>query len=174
MHLYYRLLSFVSDNLLTADSPLLHNGKKYTKTETLSPTTERMIVLRWMKLIDSRLPSMKLRYFSHELKLRTLKDLQPQISDAIPDLLAQLNNEESVNIGYVNNRKPKRSKFQPRSNKKSKRPKCMLCVEAGNSQTRHSILDCPQLSRTEKDEILAQAINLESGDSSSSSDDDKE
>ena len=78
MRLYYRLLSHTHDNLLTSESNLQYNDQKYGKYEMMSPTLERYIDLRWMELLDPRLPNLVMRYFSHDLRRRTLKDLQPQ------------------------------------------------------------------------------------------------
>jgi hypothetical protein len=50
--LYRRVLAHLQDNLLTTESNLIHNGTKPTKNEVMSPTVERLAVVKWMELID--------------------------------------------------------------------------------------------------------------------------
>ena len=59
----------------------------------MSPTTERMIVLRW--LMDPRLPQLVVRTFANDLLTRTLKDIQPQISNNIESFLEEINRNEA-------------------------------------------------------------------------------
>ncbi len=56
--LYQRLIAHLQDNTLTKDSPLMYNGDKVSTAETISPTVERLAVLRWMELIHPGLPAL--------------------------------------------------------------------------------------------------------------------
>lgn len=189
MRLYYRLLSHINDSLLTKDSTLKYNDVEYGKNEVMSPTLERLVVLRWLELLEPGLPAMVQRYFSHELRTRTLKDLQPQICDALDDLLAQLNSnsvdsEASPSVNYISQRnstkqKHKKTLYKNRSSgnqfyaKSKPKAKCMLCKKM-NLQYYHPITDCPQLSVSEKGK-MAEAFSIQvqiNDDSSSESDHD--
>ena len=72
-HLLLRLRQFIRDNLLTKNSNLKHDDRIATEDETLSPTTERLIVLRWLELLHPSLPNHIANVFSHELQNHTLK-----------------------------------------------------------------------------------------------------
>jgi hypothetical protein len=93
-HLYRRILSHLTDNLLKADGGLKHNNQTPTADESLSPTVERLAVHRWLELIDPRLPMLVARTFATDLLTKTLKDIQPLIANAMDSLLEQLNNED--------------------------------------------------------------------------------
>jgi hypothetical protein len=93
--LYRRIVSHVKDNLLKKDSPLKHNKETPEADEFISPTTERLLVIRWLEAIDQRLPSLVKRVFATELLSNTLKDIQPQIANAMDSLLEQLAAEDT-------------------------------------------------------------------------------
>lgn len=89
-HLYRKLMHHIHDNTLRKDGQLTYNGKNVQKNEEITPTVERLVILRWLELMDTRLPSLVARTFSHELQTRTLKDIQPQISSSIDSFLGEL------------------------------------------------------------------------------------
>ena len=92
--LYQRVLAHLQDNLLTKDSKMQHNGKPYDKTEDMSPTVERLAVLRWMELIHPKIPVLVMRTFATDLQKYTLKDLQPRIADAIDGFMEEIRLED--------------------------------------------------------------------------------
>jgi hypothetical protein len=92
--LYQRILAHLQDNLLQKDSKLKHNGVTPNRSEDMSPTVERLAVLRWMELIHPKIPAMVQRTFSYDLQRSTLKDLQPQIADALDSFLEEIREEE--------------------------------------------------------------------------------
>lgn len=92
--LYQRLLAHMQDNLLCSGSRLKHNGSVPVNNEEMSPTVERLVVLRWMELIHPSLPSLVQRTFAHDLQTMTLKDLQPQIVDALDGFLEELRQDD--------------------------------------------------------------------------------
>ena len=53
-----------------------------------------MAVLRWMELLHPSLPALVQRTFAYDLQRRTLKDLQPQIADALDEFLEELRHDE--------------------------------------------------------------------------------
>jgi len=92
--LYQRVLAHLQDNLLCRGSRLCHDGEPPAKNEEMSPTVERLAVLRWMELIHPSLPSLVQRTFAHDLQRKTLKDLQPQIVDALDGFLEELRQDD--------------------------------------------------------------------------------
>jgi hypothetical protein len=92
--LYQRILAHLQDNLLQKDSKLKHNGKIATKNEDMSPTIERIAVLRWLELLHPKIPALVQRTFAYDLQRSTLKDLQPQIADALDGLMDEIHAEE--------------------------------------------------------------------------------
>ena len=68
--LFQRLMSFTEDNLLVANGPVTHHGAHVTSDEELTPTLENMVVLTWLKLLQSDLPALvKQRYGTELIKI---------------------------------------------------------------------------------------------------------
>ena len=95
LHLYLRMRQFIRDNLLLSSGHIYHDGKLPSADEKLSPTTERLIVLRWLEILHPTLPAHITNVFSHDLQTKSLKDIQPRISEQIHDLLLQVESKES-------------------------------------------------------------------------------
>ena len=93
-HLYLRMRQFIRDNLLKKDGLICHDGNVPEEDETLSATTERLIVLRWLELLHPALPMHVANVFGHELQTKSLKDLQPLIVVQIDNLLQEVNQKE--------------------------------------------------------------------------------
>ena len=92
--LFQRILAHLQDNLLRSDSSLRHDGELPTYNEEMSPSLERMAVLRWLELIHPSLLSLVMRTFAYDLQRMTLKDLQPQICDALDGFLEELRQDD--------------------------------------------------------------------------------
>ena len=84
---YRRLMAHVSDNLLTPDSSLKHNGENCTVKEDMSATLERFVLVRWLNILHPGLPVLVQRTFAFDLQRTTLKNLQFRIYDAMEGLL---------------------------------------------------------------------------------------
>ena len=54
--LYQRLVGFAEDNLRSSN--IRHHGEQLTEDEELTPTLENLIVLTWLRLIQSDLPKL--------------------------------------------------------------------------------------------------------------------
>ena len=93
-HLYLRMRQFIRGNLLKKDGLICHDGNVPEEDETLSATTERLIVLRWLELLHPALPMHVANVFAHELQTKSLKDLQPLIVAQIDNLLQEVNQKE--------------------------------------------------------------------------------
>ena len=65
--LYQRLMAFVDDILLQANS-LSHHGDLVTEDEGLTPTLEEFVVLTWLKLIHPELPKLVKQRYGTELR----------------------------------------------------------------------------------------------------------
>ena len=76
LELYLRMQQFIRDNLLSSGK-IEHDGKIPVAGEALSPTTERLIVLRWLQILHPALPNQVANVFAHDLQTKSLKDLQP-------------------------------------------------------------------------------------------------
>ena len=98
LHLYLRMRQFVRDNLLSCTSNIQHDGKILTADETLSPTTERLVVLRWLEVLHPALPNHVAKVFANELQSKSLKDLQPRIAEQIDELILYVANTEKENV----------------------------------------------------------------------------
>ena len=80
--LFQRLMAFVEDSLLRANS-LSHHGEVPTEDEELTPTLENFIVLTWLRLIHPDLPNLIKQRYGTELRSRTLASIKPEISQAL-------------------------------------------------------------------------------------------
>ena len=96
--LYQRLVAHVEHNLLSIGSPIVHDGAAVIQNEEMSPSCERLLVYLWLVLIDERLPAYVSRVYGHDLQSRSLKDVQPQICQAMESLLAELNAQEDSQV----------------------------------------------------------------------------
>ncbi len=177
--LYRRVLAHLHDNLLHKGSPLKHDGATLDKNEDISPTVERLAVLRWLELIDPRLPSLVSIKYSADLQMKTLKDLQPQIVSGLDGLLEELRRDdvqvarvdalereaveavEDLQVSRFRSKPHKpnpslgshthRRKFTPREQQRQKpRKECRLCKSEGRSYIGHSIGTCRALSYEDK------------------------
>lgn len=162
--LYQRILAHLQDNLLQKDSKLKHDGAIVTVDEDMSPTVERLAVLRWMELLHPNLPSLVQRTFAYDLQRMTLKDMQPQIVDALDGFLEELRNNEAVKIARTYTQKPRQKQTRqifsktPKRNAPSKQ--CRICKAEGRSYFGHNIGDCEYISRAEK-RTLIQSCRVE-------------
>jgi len=57
---------------------LLYDGALPTSNEEMSPTFERLAVYMGLTLIDERFPG-----FAHDLQSKTIKEIQPQLAEAM-------------------------------------------------------------------------------------------
>ena len=169
--LYRRLVAHVEDNLLTTDSGIVHDGAAITQNEEMSPSCERILVYLWLALVDDRLPAYVSRIYAHDLQARSLKDVQPQICQALDSLLAELNAQEDTQVnrsfqrGRATSFRPRRQQQQPRqqfdsqsrsnpqASSSSKPKSCILCKSAGRSHTGHDLASCWFISKFDKLEM---------------------
>ena len=89
--------------IILSSGKIEHDGKIPTTNETLSPTTERLNVLRWLEVLHPSLPNHVSNVFSQDLQTKSLKDLQPTICEQIDDLLRQVDEKcdnENVSASY--------------------------------------------------------------------------
>ncbi len=168
--LYRRLLAHLQDNMLSKGSKLKHDDALPDKDEVMSPTVERLAVLRWMELIHSKLPTLVACKFGHDLQRMTLKDLQPQIADGMEGLLEELNREE-VQASRVFVPLKNRIQRRPRSNsirtprpmtqqpprqqfRYQNRQQCRVCKAENRPYGNHSMGSCPYISDSERQDIV--------------------
>lgn len=175
--LYQRIIAHLQDNLLQKDSKLKHDGIAPDKDEELSPTVERLAVLRWMELIHPGLPALVQRTFAFDLQRMTLKDMQPQIVDALDGFLEELRQDEAK-VGRVfmpdyrrRSRPPNRAmRFPQPSRTTTKQPtrkymkECRVCKCEGRSYMGHNLGECDYISRAEKSSISSFRVDIDHND----------
>lgn len=179
--LYRRILSHLHDNLLKKDSKLKHNNVTPTIDESISPTVERLAVLRWMELIHPRLPQLVARTFAYDLQRMTLKDIQPQITQSLEGFLDELkredcqaaytsvHSEEEVQTSRVFSRFPARGRPARTSTRtpirtqyrQQPRKQCRLCKAEGRTFWGHDMGSCNYIDPAEKTEI-ARSCHIDS------------
>ena len=171
--LYRRILSHLHDNLLHTDSQLEHNGAAPSTDEDMSPTVERLAVLRWMELLHPQLPQLVARTFAYDLQRRTLKDLQPQIAQGLPGFLDELQRED-VQVSAIqqeddieahrvysrsqhrfHHHTPQRSVSRPAPSRSAPpRKQCRICKAEGRNFMGHDMSSCIYLSPYEKTQMI--------------------
>lgn len=164
--LYQRLLAHLQDNLLKKDSKLRHDGKAVGADEDISPTVERLAVLRWMELIHPGLPALVQRTFAYDLQRMTLKDMQPQIVDALDGFLEELRGEEikANRVFHAPTRQGQKSSQRrqpPRQFNRPPRKECRLCKAEGRNFIGHNIGQCNYLTHSDKQSIQAHRIDID-------------
>ena len=149
--LFQRLMSFIEDNLLIANSSITHHSDTITADEELSPTLENLVVLTWLRLIHPDLPGLVKQRYGTELRSRTLASLKPEISLALDSLLEEIRSTADSKV--LRTTAARFRQFPPRSSYKSlpqprapnKRPKsCPLCKQAGRND-QHFLSACSYL-----------------------------
>jgi len=161
--LYQRILAHLEDNLITISSGIEHDGLKPTVDEVLSPTAERLAVYHWLTLIDQRLPAYVARTYAQDLQSRSLKDIQPRISENMDAILVDINSQEATSIQYTQSLGRKSNSYSNFTNKKhqahntkrnsvNKKPNqsCAICSAAGRPSTGHDISKCWFISKFDK------------------------
>lgn len=171
--LYQRILAHLQDNLLKTGCKLKHDDTEITVDEDMSPTVERLAVMRWMELIHPNLPALVQRTFAYDLQRMTLKDMQPQIVDALDGFLEELRCDEvkasrsfvsSSRSGYRNQKKSR--PFENRQ-KRQQRKECRLCKAENRRFIGHVMSECNYISSADKLAIARScAIDLPSDDNS--------
>ena len=165
--LFQRIIAHLKDNLLTVGSNLRHNGVVPAARERLSPTSERLAVYLWLKIIDNRLPSYVSREYAHDLQSMTLTDIQPRLAENMDCILQHLNTCKDIQVQYTRSRYPNR---RPNTNNNSNannnnsnnnrgsssnrptpapRKICILCRASGRPHMGHTASNCWFSSRQE-------------------------
>ena len=144
--LYQRLMAFVEDILLKANS-LSHHGDLITEDEELTPSLENFVVLTWLKLIHPELPKLVKQRYGTELRSRTLASIKPEVSQALNSLLDEIRASDDARIMRTATntfRKSSPVKAPPkRGIRSSRQPKsCPLCKQAGRPDSNHFLSEC--------------------------------
>ena len=154
IHLYLRMRQFMRDNLLHSSGKIAHDGKVPSTNEKMSPTTERLVVLRWLELLHPRLPDHIGKVFSSDLRTKSLKDLQPQIMDQIEDLLREVDecssNENEASLSYTNFHFSNDSRSPSIENIKT----CPACRSVGEPFIGHDAYSCPNIPSKDRNDVL--------------------
>ena len=131
-----RRTAFVEDNLLQRDSQILHHGDVTTVDEEVSPSLENMIVLlTWLRLINTALPKLVKQRYGTELRTRTLSSIKPEISQALDSLLDEITSAEDAKVMRTAAGARSQNRFWPQ--KQQRRPSnrnCSLCIKTSRSQ----------------------------------------
>lgn len=169
--LYQRIIAHLQDNLLKTDSNMKYDGEDVTDNEVMSPTVYRLAVVRWMELIDSKLPALVQRTFANDLQTKSLKDLQPQICDSLDGFLEEIKSEEiRASRAYVPdyrrrsqaNRRPRSAAtYKPTNSSNTSKPfprtprlECRVCKAEGRVYSNHNMTNCDYMSKAEKRDMV--------------------
>ena len=144
--LFQRLMAFVEDNLLRANS-MSHNVETTNEDKKLTPTLENFIVLTWLKLIHPDLPKLVKQRYGTEIRSRTLASIKREISQALASLLNEIRTADDVRImraAVGNYRKPTGNRTPYKTNTRPNRPtkSCPLCKQAGRLDNAHFLSEC--------------------------------
>ena len=145
--LYQGLIAFIENNLLIATGSVTHHGEVMTRDKEMSPTLENMVILTWLRLIHSDLPSLVKQRYGTELRSRSLASIKSEISQALDSLLEEIHTAADTKILRATASKLRppatRPQFclpQPAAPKRSFKS-CPLCKQAGRND-RHFLSHC--------------------------------
>ena len=171
--LWERLSAFIEDNLLKAGGNIQHLGTNVTANENPTPMVHNMLVVLWLKIINPSLPMMIKQRFATQLRTHTVYSLRDDISEAIPSVLAEMQDREySINFAKSFNRNKSnksRSKYNQRT---SSRKRCCLCDSANRPDAgSHYLTNCPFLPIDDKRYIskLREVVAVSDSDDDSQS-----
>ena len=117
-----------------------------TVDEELSPSLENMIVLTWLRLINTALPKLVKQRYGTELRTRTISSIKPEISQALDSLLDEITSAEDAKVMRAADGARSQNRFWPQ--KQQRRPSnrnCPLCKQAGRKDIHHFLSECPHL-----------------------------
>ena len=77
---------------------LLRERDVTTVDEEVSPSLENMIVLTWLRLINTALPKLVKQRYGTELRTITLSSIKPEISQALDSLLDEITSAEDAKV----------------------------------------------------------------------------
>ena len=123
----------------------------------------RLAVYLWLSRIDERLPSHVQRVYAHELSIKTLKDLQPQLCRSMDALLVDIEQKEDIQVNYTRSSshgsgRSRRHQHAPASldavdHTPSHSRSCLICKAAGRTSEGHDVAGCWYVSKYEKNEV---------------------
>ena len=149
--LYQRLMSFIEENLLSANGNISHHGEVPDSDEEMSPTLENLVVLTWLRLVHRDLPCLVKQRYGTDLRSKSLASLKPEISQALDSLLEEIGTNADAKILRSTASKfrqpPARSPSYNSSHKPGTKPQvksCPLCKQA-DSKDRHFLNQCTYL-----------------------------
>ena len=104
------------------------------------------------------------RVYAHDLQTKSLKEIQPQLTEAMDSLLHDLAVQDDISINFSSTRKPQRSgannpprfsnnhppRFSNNNNKNIPSKLCIFCKAAGKNHNGHDISTCWYLSKFDK------------------------
>ena len=96
---------------------LFWDNRRLDRDEVMYPTLENTVVLWWLRALDPRLPKRVSEVFGHFMKDNvSLRDIQPEIADRVPDLLQELDELEAsrASVRALRPLQPELSAIQPR------------------------------------------------------------
>ena len=180
-NLYQRLVGFIDDNLLKANSNIQHYGENVTTDQEVTTSIDNMIVLTWLRLIHTDLPALVKQRYGTELRSQTLATLKPEISQALDTLLDEINSTNETKVLRTAFRRSSHIRDHPIDQQKTMNTKrnttktCPLCKQANRPKFQHYQTKCPY-PPTEDQQYLTrtpQALG-EYGDTTDESDQEQE
>lgn len=151
--LYQRIVSFIDDNLLTADGNLDHHGDTVTTDEQLTPSLENVVVLLWLDRIHTGLPSLVKQKYGAELRNKTLASIKSEISQALDSLLDELRCMEDTSRVLRTNSYPSNSANNRRS--VNKRLCCLCSAAKRTGADSHFLSQCKYLPEADRQRLVS-------------------
>ena len=142
--LYQRLMAFIEDNLLQRNGGLTHHGDQITEDEEISPSTENLVVLTWLRLIHKDLPKLVKQRYGTELRTRTLASIKPEISQALTSLLEEVHATQEIKAMRTQASRTFRPRTSNFTRSSQQRKICPLCKQAGRPY-QHYLSVCTHL-----------------------------
>ena len=163
--LFRRIQTLFDECLHSPENGLRHHGEAIEQQEELSPLMEDTITITyiWLQTIDPGLPQLIKQRYATDLNSNTLASLQPQISQALPALIKEMQTSDSLQASRVVSSSSSRRQ-QPSQNQVNNDRICALCKASGRPAKGHFLQACPMLPPRDKEylnKLRARAIELE-------------
>ena len=84
--------------MLQKGSVILYHGDVIDVDEEMSSSLENMVVLTWLRLINTALPKLIKQRYGTELRSRTLASMKPEISQALESLLVEIASADTAHV----------------------------------------------------------------------------
>jgi hypothetical protein len=172
-NLFQCLTAFFEDSLLCQNGAIRHHNEAIAADEEMTPTLENTVTALWLQLIHPGLPQLVKQKYGADLRNKSVASIKPEISQALPSLLDELNSIEDTKAMRMFTPRTGNRSFGPRNKKPNNFSNkfCILCKTGSRPYTSHSIADCKYLTDRDRNALARSRLTAEPDDTDNDEDD---